>query len=662
MTDGRTLKVTVTGDVAGFQRSMNASATAADQLGHKIGELGGNIGSMVNIAKGIVLYEAIKKAFDAFAGLEKFNVDLLHTSQFLQGNARAASTWMVISDLMGVSVERLQMGFAHLSTVMNSGSSALKQMGIAASDSHGKLRLINDVVLQAADYFHRHEGASNNAALANNLFGRSGYELLPILEQGRAGIARITDEASKYGLILDSAAISRNAAFTYQLKLAGLAAKGLAIGLGNALLPAITGLGMGLAKLVQDNLPALIAMINRSVSYVVGFIEGLTGVKLVIDPLAQKLAVASGAIDDTGTAMDKSNSAAQRLAAAIKKIQDRTTAATRAIDDQIKSLQAQRDAESFADRQAKLQQDLANKAKDIDKLRKDQYTQFWLGNFAVAQDIGDQITRAQQDQANISGQITSNTEDEATKKKIAALEKQKQSIQDAANKQIAAMQAAAKATTTAMSSGAASIPPMFSKAGMGAASAFVKDFGAEGIGARIGGQLMDAIFGPLVHVSDGGGHSHLERLGGKGFVAIGKAIGNAIGSGLATALGDALSKSITDWIKHYIIGGGGGNVTGPKGKVGDSGLASGGDAAPYSWHLVGEQGPELLHMGGQGGRVIPNRSIGGDMSGIESRLDRLIALLSQSPPSGTGTNAMLNSLFEGVAKSRRRGITSANAY
>lgn len=47
------------------------------------------------------------------------------------------------------------------------------------------------------------------------------------------------------------------------------------------------------------------------------------------------------------------------------------------------------------------------------------------------------------------------------------------------------------------------------------------------------------------------------------------------------------------------------------GLSGLAGLASGGDAHPYRTYMVGERGPELLRMGGQGGRVVPNGAIAG---------------------------------------------------
>jgi phage-related minor tail protein len=58
----------------------------------------------------------------------------------------------------------------------------------------------------------------------------------------------------------------------------------------------------------------------------------------------------------------------------------------------------------------------------------------------------------------------------------------------------------------------------------------------------------------------------------------------------------------------------------------DSGLglagrrAAGGAVSPNSRYLVGENGPEILAMGGSSGNIIPNGSIGGGAAGINQTL------------------------------------------
>lgn len=55
----------------------------------------------------------------------------------------------------------------------------------------------------------------------------------------------------------------------------------------------------------------------------------------------------------------------------------------------------------------------------------------------------------------------------------------------------------------------------------------------------------------------------------------------------------------------------------PPGVTGKKGLAGGGPVSPGGTYLVGERGPELLHMGGQAGTIIPN---GGNMAPVVIQL------------------------------------------
>jgi hypothetical protein len=540
--------------LAAIEKAHGSAATAAVQqqnaltnLEGKVSSVTGTIGKLTAVFGGLFLaYEAIKRGFEAFDSLEQHNIDLLRTTEILGGNAQAASLWSVAANEMGLSLDMIDKAFTKLSTDMNAAANpALKQMGINVEDVNGKLRPVNDVILQAADYFHQHAGAVNNAALANQLFGRSGYELLPILEQGRAGLAALTEEAKKYGLILDSTTIERNAALTFQLKEAQMAGEGLALSLENALLPGIAAIGQAFSKVVSDNLPAFIAGVNRAVSYIIGFVEGLTGMTMKVGEGAMALSNLGSVSGDTGTGLDKAASSSQALADAQQRVRDQAQEATRAIDAQVTALNAQMAATAFSDQQASLKQKSEDEQLNITKLSQDKQLALFLGNSVQAKQIDEQLTTAKEQNAQTTLQITRGIENESIKDKIASLELQKQKIQDAANDHIQAMQRAARGTTEAMGGAAATMAPLFSKAGQDAASKFkfAMDAGAEATGASMGQKLMDALFGPEVWVdTDRNIKGHFERQGGTDFMKIGQVIGETIGTGLTTALGKAFQK------------------------------------------------------------------------------------------------------------------------
>jgi len=71
-----------------------------------------------------------------------------------------------------------------------SASNALAELGISATDSAGKLRPVDQVMLDIADKFSKMEDPAKKAALAQELFGKAGVNLIPMLDQGRAGLEK----------------------------------------------------------------------------------------------------------------------------------------------------------------------------------------------------------------------------------------------------------------------------------------------------------------------------------------------------------------------------------------------------------------------------------------------------------------------------------------
>lgn len=86
----------------------------------------------------------------------------------------------------------------------NSAGEALKAMGVAATDANGALRPTPDLLASIADKFAFYQDGANKTALAIALFGKSGAELIPLLNGGAAGLKAAGDEAQRLGLVIDT--------------------------------------------------------------------------------------------------------------------------------------------------------------------------------------------------------------------------------------------------------------------------------------------------------------------------------------------------------------------------------------------------------------------------------------------------------------------------
>lgn len=82
-----------------------------------------------------------------------------------------------------------------LNAAIAGNNAALQSLGIATTDATGKMRSGYDVTLDVAQAFSRMDDETQKAALAQDLFGRSGAAMLPMLNKGREGIIALGSSA-----------------------------------------------------------------------------------------------------------------------------------------------------------------------------------------------------------------------------------------------------------------------------------------------------------------------------------------------------------------------------------------------------------------------------------------------------------------------------------
>jgi hypothetical protein len=154
-------------------------------------------------------------------------------------------------------------------------SKAFNELGINVKNADGTMRSADDVMLDIATRFKDMEDGPNKVALAMKLFGKSGAELIPMLNQG--------------GDAIDKMKVKMNQAFAekadeYSDKLITLGGKvgGLARGITVALLPALDALTSALTVGVD-----LFAKLPQPVQAIIGgFALLATGAAALAVPLA----------------------------------------------------------------------------------------------------------------------------------------------------------------------------------------------------------------------------------------------------------------------------------------------------------------------------------------------------------------------------------------
>lgn len=167
-------------------------------------------------------------------------------SQRLGISVEQLSEYRHIAELSGTSFETLAKGVQILSRNMvdtsqgtGEAKEAFKALGINVKETDGKLKDSNTVLLEVAEKFSKVDDGAAKTALAMKIFGKSGAELIPMLNEGKERLAELGAEADKLGIKMSSEMAAAAEEVNDNLDRMKAAATGVAIQLVQELLPAL---------------------------------------------------------------------------------------------------------------------------------------------------------------------------------------------------------------------------------------------------------------------------------------------------------------------------------------------------------------------------------------------------------------------------------------
>lgn len=129
-----------------------------------------------------------------------------------------------------------------LAREMGAGGEAFQRLGVRVTDSNGNMRSSMQVLSETADKFAKMPDGVNKTALAIDLFGKSGAQLIPMLNEGSEGLQEMTEMADRLGLTFDQKTVDAAGDFNDTLDFMGLAAQGVGRQVAAELLPTLNSL------------------------------------------------------------------------------------------------------------------------------------------------------------------------------------------------------------------------------------------------------------------------------------------------------------------------------------------------------------------------------------------------------------------------------------
>jgi hypothetical protein len=191
---------------------ITADATQAinqlDKIAKSTGNIDSSMGKLGSVLKGAfagaVAIGAVTSLGSAFKKSSASMDEMVKSAQKVGVATESLSRLKYVADQSGVSFDGLQTGLkklnknlADVETGTTSAAKALRSLGVNGGDSP------EDSLSKIAEAFASVPDSAQKTALAMDIFGKSGADLIPILNAGADGIKNLSDRAERLGLVID---------------------------------------------------------------------------------------------------------------------------------------------------------------------------------------------------------------------------------------------------------------------------------------------------------------------------------------------------------------------------------------------------------------------------------------------------------------------------
>ena len=237
------LVVSLTAETAQFTASLDRASYTAQKNFQ-------NISSFAKTAAGSIaaLYGA-----SSLVGFIKDQIDAADAAgkmaQKVGISVEELSKLQYAAKLADVDTQQLQTGLVKLSKGMveaangtGQARNALSAMGISVKNNDGTLKASSTVLGEVADKFATYGDSANKTALAVQIFGKSGAELIPLLNAGSAGIKEAGDELERFGAVISEKAAKNAELFNDNLTRLSTVGSAFGKSIANEILPSLNNL------------------------------------------------------------------------------------------------------------------------------------------------------------------------------------------------------------------------------------------------------------------------------------------------------------------------------------------------------------------------------------------------------------------------------------
>lgn len=169
-----------------------------------------------------------------------------HLSQELGISAESLSKWEYAGKTVDINIDDISRAIGLLAKQMVKGtdetgktSKGLENLGLSAANSKGQLKSTDEMLGEIAERFKQMPDGPLKTASAMEVFGRSGKQMIPLLNLGRAGLDELREAAERAGYVLSQEAAEKAHLLTVQIEEMKLGMAGMARTAMGDLIPAL---------------------------------------------------------------------------------------------------------------------------------------------------------------------------------------------------------------------------------------------------------------------------------------------------------------------------------------------------------------------------------------------------------------------------------------
>jgi hypothetical protein len=276
------LLVQLSVDTASLRRDFNSAQKTVENFGSGLNTALRGIASAVGLSIGAIsahmAVDFVKSTNAAVDSLGKLSQKIGISVQDLSTMQHALKLSDVPVETFATGVGLLSKSLAGMSDELETkgAPAALQALGIKARDAAGNIRSTSDVLLDIAEKFKGFADGAGKTNLAIQLFGRSGKELIPFLNEGADGIRRLQEEAKSLGLEIDGKTSAAAQQFNDDLERLKAISEGTARQFLSGLLPSLNRLAEGFTDVAKQSEVAGESLSKRLGQNVGEHLESLT--------------------------------------------------------------------------------------------------------------------------------------------------------------------------------------------------------------------------------------------------------------------------------------------------------------------------------------------------------------------------------------------------